>query len=147
MCKFVSLTNPAMKQHFFTSYTKLNITQRPRRPLSVCNSLHNENQVKLNKAQITRMYGLWPDRGNFISTKFSYYVRHIVGQRTIHTTNVNRRKQKSTPNIIYYQSPVAWLKNKYHVNKLQRTWDPEFSEVEFIRGTKQVQYIIISYRK
>lgn len=140
MCKFLNLKNAVIKQNLLSSYTPLNIIQKMHKNLSVYTFARNDNVI-FRKVQITRIYGLQPDRGNVTLSKFDYNLKLIEGQRMIHTTNVNRRKQqRSTPNIIYYQSPVSWLKNKYYVKKLQRTWDPEFNQAEFIRGTKQVGY-------
>lgn len=143
MCKFLNLKNAVIKQNLFSSYTTPNIVQKMHKNLSVYTFARNDNNVILRKVQITRICGLQTDRGDVTLSKFDYNLKLVDGQRMIHTTNVNRRKQqRSTPNIIYYQSPVSWLKNKYYVKKLQRTWDPEFNQAEFIRGSKQVQCII-----
>ncbi|KAJ8946696.1 hypothetical protein NQ318_006953 [Aromia moschata] len=40
-----------------------------------------------------------------------------------------------TPELIYIPHLTRWLKTKFQLRKLQKTWDPEFSEGVFIYGT------------
>lgn len=58
--------------------------------------------------------------------------------RCFHKTSVdNEKPNKSFPKILYVQNPLSWLMNKLDFGILKNTWDPQFNESEFKRGTKQ----------
>ncbi|XP_066990973.1 m-AAA protease-interacting protein 1, mitochondrial isoform X2 [Anabrus simplex] len=46
-------------------------------------------------------------------------------------------EKRPVPKLLYMQNPLTWLVNKLDFGMLRRTWDPQFDESEFRRGTKQ----------
>lgn len=144
MFTFSSVINPAIKKCFSRFDGLQNITKKSFSCSSVCRSLYpNQNYAlfTFSKIQKTRVCGLWADGENCMSSRVSCNLKPIETHRMIHTTIVNRSQQSQrgrNARIIYYQSPIAWLKNQYRIRQLQRSWDPEFTQAEFIRGSKQV---------
>lgn len=58
----------------------------------------------------------------------NYSVRQI-------RTSSNNSASRKTPDLIYVPHVLRWLKAKFRLKYLQKTWDPEFSEGAFIYGT------------
>lgn len=64
-------------------------------------------------------------------------------RRGFHTSNCRLRRQEEddddVPPVYYFQNPFTWMRNRMQFGRLRNTWDPEFSEEEFVRGAKQVR--------
>jgi hypothetical protein len=62
-----------------------------------------------------------------------------VVSRSFHHTSENYEKEKKPlPKLLYVQNPITWLVIKLDFRMLKQTWDPQFDEYEFRRGTVQV---------
>ncbi|KAJ9578866.1 hypothetical protein L9F63_004925 [Diploptera punctata] len=85
----------------------------------------------------TLHHSLLPKQGvNLLSTS-KWNVTINLCQSFHQTPSYYEKKEKQIPKILYLQNPLTWLTNKLDFGLLKRTWDPQFNESEFRRGTKQ----------
>ncbi|CAH1107607.1 unnamed protein product [Psylliodes chrysocephalus] len=66
--------------------------------------------------------------------------RTLTNRPTAFTTQTMVRyysKTPKTPDLIYIPHVFRWLKTKFQLKYLQKTWDPEFTEGAFIYGTSK----------
>lgn len=156
MSRLLFVSNPLVKNYIVSTYEKTAVYKKSHL-LARIYDCHFMKAVKLNIICVRndRNFMLWSAKIHFVYNIFNQnygFSKRPVGQRMIHTTknvclkNVNKNKKfPETPNILYYQSPIVWLKNKWQMRKLRNTWDPEFDQNEFTRGAKQVLYSILLY--
>jgi hypothetical protein len=95
---------------------------------------HNDAEFGLTSMSHTKI--------NLLNRWKQHVRKHVVTNdhsRLFHHSSENcAKKQQPVPKLLYMQSPVAWLVNKLNFRMLKWTWDPDFDESEFRRGTKQV---------
>lgn len=153
MRRLSTVTNLIIKNYFLPTYYKTAVYKKYKLSARICNC-HFKKPVTVESVyyvQNDTNFMLWRTKKDFICNIFnqSYgFSKFPASQRMIHTTNarlkrVNKNKKfPDTPNVLYYQSPLMWLKNKWQMWKLRNSWDPEFDQNEFTRGAKQVLYSI-----
>nr|XP_018916609.1 PREDICTED: uncharacterized protein LOC109043755 [Bemisia tabaci] len=59
-----------------------------------------------------------------------------TSKHRLHRSTSQHREKREVPRLYFVQNPLAWLTIKLNFRTLRRTWDPDFQEADFHRGTK-----------
>jgi hypothetical protein len=77
-------------------------------------------------------------RSDINSLIASKWMPQINFHMAFHQSPNSNKEEKSVPRLFIIQNPITWLTNKLDFAMLRSSWDPQFDEAEFRRGTKQV---------
>lgn len=54
-----------------------------------------------------------------------------------------KKNERKIPNLIFFQNPYIWAKNKIDFKLLKYSWDTDFDENDFKNGTKTVSKLLL----